>query len=233
MPKTIKPVKRIKRKELKEDKLVTTFFQARDYFEKHQGNIIKIGGAAVLVVALAAFWFISKSRAEHQASYELSMAILAAQAGNPAAVSDQFSQIADRYAGTTAGDEALFYVAQMKFLADEPEEALKAFDDFLSKGRKGTYLYAASLAGKAATLEDLGRFEEAAQTYLAAASVNPDRLGFASPEFHLDAARCYRLAGKEDKAQEQYELVLSRYGETPFAQQAQKEMKRVENDLKF
>jgi len=227
MPKTIKPVKRIKKKELKEDKLVTTFFQTRDYLGKHQANILKIGGVVVLLIALGTFWFISKSRAGLQASFELSMAVLAAQQGEPAVIAERFSQIADLYAGTAAGDEALFYVAQMKYLVHQPEEALPAFDNYLSQGRKGTYLRTAALAGKASCLEDLGRYQEAAETYLAAAATNPDRLGFAAPGFRLDAARCYRLSGELRKAHEQYEYVLSHYPDSPSAQKAEKEIKRM------
>ena len=225
MAKGVKPVRRVKKKELKEDKLVTTFFQARDYYEEHSKNLWRIGLAALLILVVAVFWVRSKTGAEAQASYELGVAALAAQQGNPAQMAESFAQIAERYQGTTAGNEALLYTAQTKHMAGLSEEALKAYENYIQKGRKEKYLYPAALAGKAACLEDLGRFGEAAEAYLKAATVRQDL--FISPQYHLDAARCYRLAGEEAKAREQFNFVQTHYPDTPFAQEADKESKRI------
>lgn len=225
MAKTIKPVRRVKKKELKEDKLVTTFFQARDYYEDHKKNIFRIGGAALLIIIVAVFMVRSKTGSESQASFELGVALLAAQQADPARVAESFVQIADRYRGTTAGNEALLYNAQTKHIAGQSEEALEAYENYIKKGHKGKYLYPAALAGKAACLEDLNRFKEAAEAYLQAASAHKDL--FITPGYHLDAARCYRLAGEKSKAREQYDFVQTHYPDTPFAQEAEKEAKRI------
>ena len=225
MAKGIKPIQRVKKKELKEDKLVTTFFQARDFFSVHSKNIVKIGGVVVVIVALAVFWWMSKSKAEYQASYELGVALTAAQHVDPAALAKEFSNIAERYSGTTAANEALMYTAQMNLMANQPEEALEAYEVYLKKGHKSKYLYSSALAGKAACLEDLGNFSEAAQTYLAAATIKKNL--FIAPRYHLDAARCFRLAGNYEKAREQCDFVKTHYPDTPFAQEAEKESKRI------
>jgi len=60
MAKGVKPIQRVKKKELKEDKLVTTFFQVRDYLDENKTKIFRIGGVAVLIIALVTFWIHSK-----------------------------------------------------------------------------------------------------------------------------------------------------------------------------
>jgi len=225
MAKGVKAVKRVTKKELKEDKLVTTYFKARQYLEEHQKITLRIAGGTVLVIALAAFWFMSKSHAESQASYELSMAILASQSGDAAALTQQFSQIAERYSGTASGDAARFYIARMKFQEHKPEEALQAYDDFLRHASKAGYLYPAALAGKGAALEDLNRFGEAAQFYLKAAEFKKDF--FAEAGFRLDAGRCFAASGDKDRARQQYQYVLGHYPKTVYFQKAQDGLARL------
>ena len=225
MAKTVKPVQRIKKRELKEDKFVTSVLQAREYLEQNRKNIIKIAGASVLVVALVVAWVMSKSRAEYQASYELGIVLTSAQQADPASIAEDFSRIAERFSGTSAANEALLYTAQMKFMAEQTEEALEAYETYLKKGHKDRYLYPSALVGKAACLEDLRRFAEAAAAYLEAATANRDF--FIAPKFHLDAARCFRLAGELDKAREQCDFIRAHYPDTDFVQEAEKESKRI------
>ena len=225
MAKGVKPIQRVKKRELKEDKLVTTFFQARDYLDDNKRTIFRLGGAAVLIIALVSFWIYSKSSGEYQASYEMGIVLTGAQTGDPVSLANEFEQIADRYRGTAAGNEALLFAAQMHLMADKPVEALAAYNLYLDKGRHSPYLFPSALAGKAACLEDLNRYDEAADTYLEAAS--GARGFFLAPRFHLDAARCYRLTGNRDEAVAQCELVQARYPESPFAAEADKELKRL------
>ncbi len=225
MAKGLKPLQHIKKKEIKEDKLVTTYFQVRDYMDQNKKNLIKYGGGGLLLIALVVFWFSSKSGAEYDASYELGVAMMVAGQSEPAALADNFAQIADRYNGTTAGNEALLYAAQMKRMANLNEEALEAYNNYIRRGDKGKFLYPAAFCGKAACLEDLNRFEEAAETYLRAASSHRDF--FMAPRFILDAARCYRLADMPDQARTQYEAVIEQYPDTDFSREAESGIRKI------
>ncbi len=222
MAKGIKAVKRFTKKELKEDKFVTSYFQVRKYLEEHQKNALRIGGGVLLLIILVAFWVISKKGAETQAANELGLAVIAAQSSDPTVVTEQFTQIAKRYKGTQAGEDALYYIAQLRGLQHQPEEALKAFEDYLRRSSKNNYLYPAALAGKAVALEDLKRYAEAASCYLQATEVKNHP--FSSPSFLLEAGRCFRLAGDQNKAREQYQRVIQKHPKTSFAQQAEKEL---------
>ncbi len=225
MAKGLKPLRNVKKKEIKEDKLVTTYFQARDYLEENQGNILKIGGGALLLIVLVTFWVTSKKDAEYDAAYQLSMAMTTSAQDEPLQVADKFSEIADRYEGTRAGDQALLYVAQMRKMGEQLEEALEAYENYIRRGSKDKYLYPAALAGKASCLEDLERFEEAAEAFNAAATTHKGL--FLAPQYLMDAARCYRLSGDHEKSKTQYELIINNYPDSEFSTQAEQESKRI------
>ncbi|MCX6639083.1 MAG: tetratricopeptide repeat protein [bacterium] len=225
MAKKLKPVKRITKKELKEDKFVTTFFKAQKYLQDNQATILKIVGGVLLLAVITVFWISSKSRAEDQASYELGIAELKMQQSTPIVAAEELSKIAEKYRGTSSGDHALVLTAQLKLQAGQVDEALKAYEDYLKHGSKNKYLYPAALDGKAACLESKSKFEEAAQLYLKAAASEKNL--FAAPQYHLDAARCYKALDQNDKAVAQYKLVISEYPKTAFAEDAQKKLKEL------
>ena len=225
MAKHVTPIKRVTRRELKEDKLVTTVVQAQEFFQKNLSMILKIGGGAILIIAVIAFMIISKKRSEVTAAYELSLAFMTVQQSGPGTAIEKFKEINDRYSGTKAAAEALFYYAQIKHADKNFEAALEGYQTFLNKSDHKIYYYTAVLAGKAACLEDLKRFEEAAESYLKAAACQTTK--FARPAYQLDAARCYRAATQKAKALELYELVKENSPGTPYAREAEKEAKRI------
>ncbi len=222
MAKGIKAIKRVTKKELKEDKWVTSVIKAQKWILERQALLLKVGGAVVVVIVLLSFWLMSKSHAETEATYKLGLAILADQNGQTDAALQQYEEIVKQYPGTRSGDKALFYSAELKRRRGQKEEALKAFDDFLKKSGGDSYLRAAALSGKATILEDRGDFQKAADCYLEAVKV---RSGFfAEPSLRLDAARCLRLAGQTAKAREQCQYILDHHPATSYAQRAEQEL---------
>ncbi len=229
MAKGVKAVKRVTRKELKEDKLVTTYFQTRKYIEQHQAALFKIALAAAAVIIFGVFVFGSKKRSGEEAAKRLDLVLLSIpDINSPAAVAalDTLTQIADRFSGTKAGDDALFYIARLKYQTGQPDSALIVYDTYLKQGNKDSYLYPAALAGRAAIYEDQGRLKEAAEAYVKAADHDPR--SFYCPDFRLAAGRCFRLAGELEKARTQLQSVIDNFPETAFASRAKLELPRVE-----
>ncbi|MFH1861240.1 MAG: hypothetical protein ABH878_00370 [bacterium] len=224
MAKAVKPVKGIKKKELKEDKLVTFYFQAQEWLQKNLKLVLRVGGGAILLIALIAFWFISKSGSEKKATYELGKLTLGAVQYSPETLIEQLKALTEKYSGTKASAEAYFYMGQMQHRMGKLQEALASFEKYTKKGDKGSYLYPAALAGKAACLEDLSRYSEAASAYLEAAAYKKGF--FAKPNLQLDAARCFQLAGEPGRAQELYKMIQKENSDSPIAREAEKEEKR-------
>jgi tetratricopeptide (TPR) repeat protein len=225
MAKGIRAVKRVTKKELKEDKLVTILLKARTFVEQNQKYIFGVIGAVVAVIILVSLWTQSKAKSQDQAAYELTQALAQGQGSNPAAMADKFTQISKRYSGTQAGDDALFFSAQMLAMDSKLDEAAQAYEEYLRKGNREGLYYPAALAGKAAVLEDLGKSDEAAGLYVKAANYRKD--WYAAPVYRLDAGRAYQVAGDSGKATEQFQYVLDHFPMTTFSKEADEQLTRL------
>jgi tetratricopeptide (TPR) repeat protein len=221
MAKGIKAIKRVTKKELKEDKWVTSVIKAQKWILERQALLLKVGGGVVIVIVLLSFWLMSKSHAQAEATYKLGLAILAEQSGQVDAALQQYEEVVKQYPGTRSGDKALYYSAELKRRKGQKDEALKAFDEFLKRGGD-SYLRAAAWAGKGTIFEDRGDYQRAADCYLEAVKVKSGF--FAEPSLRLDAARCLRLAGQTAKAREQCQYILDHHPATSYAQRAEQEM---------
>jgi TolA-binding protein len=74
------------------------------------------------------------------------------------------------------------------------------------------------MTGIGACLENLGRFEEAAEHYRQAAEKYSDL--FSAPYALLDAGRNYLSAGKKDKARSVFEKIIEAYPKSGAVEEA-------------
>jgi TolA-binding protein len=202
------PKKKIVKKELKQDTLMTTVAMTEGfYYENRKVINYVLMGLAVLAIAIVIFVNNRRSNNE-KAGVELAkvVALMDASPADPttlkAAVDGLPEQgimglkaIVDNYGGTDGGELAGFYLAGAYYRMGEWEKAYEQYDDFSSGDRS---LEAGAKAGAAASLEALKRYPEAGELFEKALSLDPD--GVAAPEHLFCAARCYGLSGNKEEA---------------------------------
>ena len=107
----LRPRKRITKKEIKEDPLVTNYLKVQNWLKKHSKQInIAIGGIiVVLLIVLMAVR--SKRQAEIKAESQLSVVEQFYYQMDYNKVVQQMPEIIDKYRGTRAAGEAAFFVA--------------------------------------------------------------------------------------------------------------------------
>jgi TolA-binding protein len=205
----LKPRKRITRKKLKEDKLVTFYFEATAWFEKNANYIL--GAIALIVLLLAGSYFYLKSTAgsEKTASVDLARATRAYESGDYQNAISLLSTTVDNYGGTVSGKIGRFYLANSFFQTKDYENAEKNFKKFYSNFSGDDYFKAAALGGIAACLEQKQKPDEAAQQYEKAYEKYPKSI--MAPHFLIRAGRCYALAGNSAKAAQLYDKVLKEF----------------------
>jgi tetratricopeptide (TPR) repeat protein len=199
----LKPQKNISRKEIKEDRLVTTYFESRKWIEENKrlaGYII----AAPFVIAALWFWWSQKTTEANdnattmlakiapyydEGRYELAVN------GVPQEGIQGLQAIVDEHGSTQMGQYAKLYLANSYFTMRNYEKALEYYDDVSVSDKMIT---ASAIAGVAACYEAKGDFDKAASYFEKAASKNMTLVQ--APENLQRSAFNYAAAGKKEKA---------------------------------
>jgi len=136
-------------------------------------------------------------------------------------------QIVEDYESTPAGRIAALFLGNSYLGIGEAEKAREPFEIATDAGDE--IVTSAAHAGLASVAEAANRYEEAAREFVQAAS--EDRLEVNTPQYLINAARNYELAGKNDEAIEQYRTVATRFAQSQANVQARLALARHGVDL--
>lgn len=206
--------KKISKREIKEDRLVTTYFEARQWFDVNRKRINIIGGIVIAVVLLGWFYLNNVSANNEKATVELAGIFSYYDNGNyqvavngiPGQNVIGLQSIVDNYGGTKAGNMAKFYLADSYYNMQQYDKALEYFKDC---NGPDDLLEASRLAGIAACYEAKGDAKDAAEYYEKAAKKNPK--GPNTADQYFNAARNFVKAGNKEEALSLYKKIKEEY----------------------
>jgi tetratricopeptide (TPR) repeat protein len=219
----LRPKKKISKKELKQDALVTTYAEVTSFYEKNK-RAISIGITMLVVVVIAAVVYI-KNRSENN---EKAMTQLGsvyqffdngqyqnAIDGVPERNIAGLRSIVENYGNSNAGDIAKFYLANAYYHVGNYDEALKFFEDCSPSDE---LLSVSRVSGIASCYEAKAMHREAAESFEKAATKSAKDVNVA--ENLNNAARNYAQAGDKEKALELYKRLKKNYSTTSFGREA-------------
>ncbi|MBI3189134.1 MAG: tetratricopeptide repeat protein [Ignavibacteriales bacterium] len=202
----LNPKKKITKRELKEDALVTTYSKFLMWYEENK-KLVSYVTTGVIVLAILIVVFVNNRTANNEkAATELGKVFSYYDAG--ASDVNQYNlavngvpeknvmglkAIVDNYGSTSSGELAGFYLANAYYALGKIDDAMNLFDDFSSGDQ---LLNASATAGVAACYESKGNFAEAASNYEKAAGLQTIN----TAEYLQSSARCYALKGEKEKA---------------------------------
>ncbi|MBI5464579.1 MAG: tetratricopeptide repeat protein [Ignavibacteriales bacterium] len=201
----LKGQKKITKHEIKEDKLVTTYFEAQGWIENNKRLMSYIVGVPIALILLG--WFYTEKRSDWNdtASAQLAKILPYYEQGRyqesingvPQEGAQGLTMIVDEYGSTKSGEIARFYLANSYFNLGNYDKAL---ENYKSVDLSDNLLSASVYAGIAACYENKGDHAEAASYYEKAAfkHMKPSL----APENLFNAAANYAAAGKKEKAVE-------------------------------
>ena len=206
--------KKLSRKEIKEDKLVSTYYKAYGYFEENRSRVLMVGGILVAVALLIYFYINNRIEDNRIAGIELARtmqsydqgAYLEAIEGKEGTNNVGLKKIVEDYGSTENGEYAKIYLANSYNFLDRDDEALKYYEDY-SDGSK--IFKATAFAGQAGIYETRKDYQKAADLYLKASRVLDHNV--LNPDYLLKAGINYMHAGNKDKAKELFKEIKQDY----------------------
>ena len=206
--------KKLTKKEIKEDKLVTYYYKAYNYFNENKNRIgIYAGGLAVVIAAIY-FYMNNKAENNNQAGIQLSRvmslydagAYLEAIEGRQGTNIVGLKKIVSEYGSTENGETAKIFLANAYQMLGNVEEAVKYYEDYSGSNK---IFKATALSGEAGYFADKKEFEKAADLYLSASRVTKENV--LNPEYMLKAAINYIEAGQKEDAKDLLETIRKDY----------------------
>lgn len=219
--------RRITKKEMKEDKLVTTAFKLSEWFQKHLSQVLMVAGGVVLVAVVVFFVFSSRSRRNQKAADLFGRATMEFQAGNASQAITDLHTVIEKYGGTKSAGPAAFYLATAYFYAKDYATARTTFQRFMEEYSEDPLSLASAQAGIAECDMQNGAFGAAGDNFIKAVSLKPD--GMLAPQYLLSAGRAYVKAGQKEKAKQVFQRLLDQYPDSKEAQRAKEQL--AENQL--
>jgi len=217
------PKKKISKKELKEDALVTTYVKATTFYEEHKRAIsIAVTAMTLLVIAVIIY---GKNRADSNVSASTELGNVyqlydngqyqMAVDGVPEQNIKGLKSIVDEYGNSEAGDIARFYLANAYYHLGKYDEALDLFEGFDTSEET---LEISRLSGIACSYEAKGMHREAAEYFEKAANKNPKDATAAENLHH--AAVNYGKAGDKETALDLLAKLKKTYPATSYGRDA-------------
>lgn len=216
------PKKKITKKEIKQDRLVETYFKFKTFYEENQKTILITVGSFVVLILLV-IYFVNRSKERDIESTTLLGNVInlydqgqyqQAIDGVPAKKIKGLKAIADEYDGTESGEAAKIFLANSYYNLGKIDEALKYYEDYDGDNK---LFQATAYAGAASCYEIKNEKEKAAKLFLKAAKVNQSEVY--TPEYLLYAARLYVELGKKDLAKKILDQIKKEYSSSAQARE--------------
>ncbi len=207
---------RITKRQMKEDKLVTTTFKVTEFVQTHSRTFIIALAALAAVTAVVVFTISSRSAKSREAAGLLGRAYLTMTVGNAELSVNDFKTIVEDYGGSSSAPLATYYLADLYFRNGRYEEALKYFQLYVDNYHHNQFLTVASLVGVADSYMELERPASAGEFYLKA--FQADTAGLEATRQLLRSGQAYLLAGEKVKAEGVFQQIIDGY---PYSLQIQ------------
>ena len=209
--------KKLSKKEIKEDKLVSFVYKAQSFYEDYKNKIFTYGAVIVAAVAIAYFYVNQQRTDNDNAGVELSRtmmlydqgAYLQAIEGQQGTNIIGLKKIVEEYGGTENGESAKIFLANSYSFLGNYEEALNYYKDYSGSI---DYFKAAAIAGRAGYYASKNDYKEAADLYKEAAGVT--EVNAQNSEYLLNAGINLLKAGNKQEAKTMFETIREKYSTT-------------------
>lgn len=212
------PKKKLTRREIKEDKLVTTWFKATDWLTHHSREVLLAAGGVVVIVGLIILFNWMRTRDEQEASEQFAQARAEYNKQNYTGTIPILEKLVSEHGGSKSAGTAMIYLANAYMQTKDYVNAEKYYQRYLDDGDNDPILSVSAAFGVAAAQEERGELAKAAKLYEEGASDYPE--SYRAPQLLLHAARCYKQANQPEAARRVLQKIIDKYPKSNFLEDA-------------
>lgn len=224
--------KRISKKEIKQDTLVTSYYKVYNYFMAHQAKIL-IGAGVVALVVVAVILFANKRSSDNLTASNLLAKVIplyeAAQYQD--AINGQsknnlagLKNIVENYGSTEQGEAAKIFLANAYSFIGKQQDAFETYEDFSGSN---PLFKSTALAGMAGYYETKKEFEKSADLYKEAAQLS--KTNPSNAEYLLKASVNLLKSGAKEEAAKILKNIKEDYKNTSAAQEVDRYLIQTES----
>ena len=189
------------------------------WFDRNRKLASYVAGGIAVVIIGGWLYRETEQRKITAASDALDRARGAFEAGNLPAAATEFQRVTRIYGGTDAALEAQLELNTVRLASGQTQIAIDALKKFVESSPPAFYASGAYLL-QGSGLENLKKYEEAAQAYTKAADIATE--AYRKVDALLSAARAWRLGGKEKEAADALRRVVGKFSkDTPGVAEAE------------
>jgi TolA-binding protein len=218
----LKPQRKMKKKEIKEDKFVKFTLEAKSYVEENAKQVMTIAGGIIALILMIMFYVYVHNGTVTDATTLYGKATLEYQAMNYSKAKGFLEKLVEEYDGTDAADRGKFLLGNIYYKEKNIADAKKYFQDFVDSYSDSDILLASGYAGLASCYafeKDYGSAAEYYEKAYKAIGKLPEGANF----LYL-AGLNYRKAGDFENAKEAFRKVSEEYKNSERSFDAKEEL---------
>jgi predicted negative regulator of RcsB-dependent stress response len=198
--------KRIRKKQLKQDKFVSKTFEFTDWARENQKTVTFMAVAVIIVVALSWAFSNYRQQKEQRAYTSLYRSMQAYRSANYLLAASDLENLLTEHSGSSIEDQALYYLANAHYKMGNYDRAEEILNRFRNEFGDDSIVSLDALLTLAYVQEEKGDIDKAVDSYILTAT--KARFPHQEKKGRMNAARLFIDAGKYHEALEQYESML-------------------------
>ncbi len=218
----LKPQRKMKKKEIKEDKFVKFTLETKSYIEENSKQVIMLSGGVFGIIILIMLYVYIHNGTINTATTLYGKATIEYQALNYSKAKAFLLDLTDEFSGTDAATQGMFLLGNIYYKEKDIADAKKYFQEFIDNYSDEDILLASGYAGLAACYAEEKDYESAAEFYKKAYEAMPE-IPEAADYLYL-AGLNYRKNGDFEKAKETFKKISQEFENSARSFDAKEEL---------
>lgn len=208
----------LSREELRRDRFLEISAELLIYIRRRKERFIFGLVAVIALISIGNYYLTGKENSHSEAEFELTMAHQYLFGGVHEEALLRYQTVVEEYGDSKQAREAQYWLGQTNFVLGKYDEAIEAYEKFLSVSSNDDILSPSALRGLAACYETMGDYVKAVSTYLKIHEEYPENP--ISAVACLNAGVCYEKIEEYNRAEKMYRIVIEKYARSDFAKDA-------------